>query len=121
MGIESNRIAGKPVVHRALHSLNFIQIFYKKPDGTWTPNKLVPGYNSVTKKIEFLEVGPMLPGRLIAYYDSNTGTTTLYVAAVPTDAQWVDFAPVQLGEYFKDSNTGKNFDPLAGFYDPLAS
>lgn len=62
---------------------------------------------------------PQREGQLFAYRDGSAPGASLYVAVdMNGTLEWKRVVP---GLNIINSSTGKPWDPLAGFYDPLAS
>lgn len=62
---------------------------------------------------------PQREGQLFAYRDGSAPGASLYVAVdMNGTLEWKLVVP---GLNIVNSSTGKPWDPLAGFYDPLAS
>lgn len=62
---------------------------------------------------------PEVEGSMLMYRDPTTGISTLFVVAyVDNTLTWV---AVDAGVSFLDSSTGREWDPLAGLYNYLAS
>lgn len=62
---------------------------------------------------------PQREGQLFAYRDGSAPGASLYVAVdINGTLEWKRVVP---GLNVVNSSTGKPWDPLAGFYDPLAS
>ena len=88
---------------------------------TGLPGQMYNVFNFTTNKYDGVIDLPSYVGELIAYKDESAAekTAVLYVAI--QNGEILKWVRCNASPSYFNLNTGKPFDPLASFYDPLAS
>lgn len=111
MAINSPRIVTGPTISREKSYINCLPLYLAVP----TEGLAVERWNVNTGSWEFVALQAGEIRGLIAVVTSGSLIVSLYSAV---NGSWV---PVSIVSEFIDPGTGKEWDPLAHFYTPLAS
>lgn len=114
MSIDNGRIVSKPTRARSEFSALFVERFSSSEPGT--PRRYVDSTGSVVSDEQL----PSVEGELFVYRpDTSIQYATLYIAVdIGGTLEWKRVNPMGSAQ---DRRTGNSWDPLAGFYNVLAS
>lgn len=122
MAIESPRISGKPTFPRAEVRINCVAII-TGVYAQWTPDENVGHvFNPNTLQYDFLFIKPSEYEEGTLFFSPTPGSPSGRLYVVVVDPATLNKKIVSTSaSVFYSSTTSKLFDPLAVFYDPLAS
>ena len=114
MSIDNGQIVSKPTRAKSEVSALFVKSFSSSEPGT------TRRYRDSTGSLVVDQQLPSVEGELFAYRpDSSIQFGALYIAVdIGGALEWKRVNPMGLAQ---DKRTGNNWDPLAGFYNVLAS
>lgn len=121
MPIESPRIAGKPVAYREETPINCVSLLVPGASGVDLQTPFF-AFNPDSKSYEVSNINNFTTTHGLLVFSSEGGKAPgrLYVAIQDPVSSQIDMVPVVSSVFF-NANMAKVYDPLGGFYDPLAS